>query len=75
MVSYYQNFVTLVLYFSQDSSVGIAKATNWTAGVRLPARERDFSVIHNVQDGLWVTYSLLSNGYRGLFFRDEAAGS
>jgi hypothetical protein len=44
---------------SRDSSVGIATATCWTAGVRFLAAVRDFSLRHSV----------LSCGYLGLYPR------
>jgi hypothetical protein len=43
-------FVFLIIG-RRDSSVGIAGTTGWTAGVRLPARASDFSLLHSVQNG------------------------
>jgi hypothetical protein len=47
--------------WSRDSSVSIATASGWTAGVRIPARERFFSFPLG-PDQLWDPPSLLSKG-------------
>jgi hypothetical protein len=56
-----------------NTGAGIAQsvwrgATVWTAGVR-------FCFIPQRPDWVWVSHSLLSNGYRGLFPRGKVAGA
>jgi hypothetical protein len=36
---------------SRENSVGIKRATGWTAGVRFPAGTREFSFLHSVHTG------------------------
>jgi hypothetical protein len=43
------------------------RATGWMAWVRFPAGERDFSILHSVQNNAGATPSLLFNEYLGLF--------
>jgi hypothetical protein len=51
--------------WSRDSAVGIA--TGWTAGVRLPAGERDFSLLQTSQTGSEVHQPSYLMGARGDF--------
>jgi hypothetical protein len=56
---------------SRDSAVGIATGyglDDREVGVRVPVGSRIFSSPHRPHR-LWGPLNLLSNGYRGLFFR------
>jgi hypothetical protein len=56
---------------SQDNSVSIA--TCWVAGVRFPAWERDFSVLHSVQTGS-VAHAALYLMVPGALFPEGGGG-
>jgi hypothetical protein len=50
---------------SRDSSVGIATATGWTAGVSFPGGGKRFFSIRQLPDRIWGPSSLIPTGKRG----------
>jgi hypothetical protein len=78
-INFYEIFVTVLLVDSTGTLVtaGIAqsvlgRATGWTAEVGFPVGTRFFSSPQR-PDRLWSQPSLISNGYRGLFWGEVNA--
>jgi hypothetical protein len=60
---------------SLDSSVGIATGYRLEGPASIPGRDKKFSLLQKVQTGSRTHPALLSNGHRGLFPGDKAAGT
>jgi hypothetical protein len=73
----YLNHLVHTIYKSRDSVVGIATGYGLEdrgVGVRVPVGSRIFSS-PRYPDRLWGPPNLLSNGHRGSFPGDKAAGA
>jgi hypothetical protein len=72
-----RNFYVIVNGRGRDSSVGIAtgyELDDRGVGVRVPVGSKFFPSPRR-PDRLWGPPNILSNGYRGPFPRDKAAGA